>query len=372
MLIGESDYNRLRAEGKLTEKNGQPAVMVTSRPVVSTGFVEIDAANIGPEYLNRDISVVQGRADTVADHAKESVKVHQALNNGEIVNKLAVSEATPPFAGKDVEMESFNVLERGPLDNLIVNHLLASSESKQQSLIDYLLADGLALSNTDIYMAGELLETGVDLSSDQVQKIVNRLLDVYVPESLPANTENLIKEVLDNVVSNNDLMDIIKTNTVLLDRLNSVVDISSSVEEVVVAESISADVSTEVQSGIESLLAERNESSISQVLPRFSDNPTLESARDFVMEYMTNPEGRRNDVAFHNEHHLAEIFAFAENILDNIELQDQSRSPYLMKMAIYFSDLGFFQPSPEGTPLNNGHEQRSIGLLNEFVNKMKT
>ncbi|MCB1196458.1 hypothetical protein KDK77_09755, partial [bacterium] len=117
---------------KFTEKDGGLAVQVTSRPIISAGLVTVDVGKIDDRYLDRDVAVVQGRADNAADHAKETVKLQQVL--GQDIGGTWFLEAKR-LDGADKIMESFAELTPTAIDmysaGFVINRALQDAQARQ-------------------------------------------------------------------------------------------------------------------------------------------------------------------------------------------------------------------------------------------------
>ncbi|MCB1195813.1 hypothetical protein KDK77_06485, partial [bacterium] len=122
LTLNQKDFNELRDtvlpnEGDtFAMRDGKLAVNVTTRPMVSTGFIEIDTTRIDDRYLDRDIAAIQGRADTAAEHAKEAVKAEQVMRRQ--IGRSWLQRGDYLFSGSPAEMESFESLQRGAVDNI--------------------------------------------------------------------------------------------------------------------------------------------------------------------------------------------------------------------------------------------------------------
>ena len=180
LTLNEKQYQKIKlAKNNLTTKNDNLAVMVTSRPVVSTGLVEIDTTKIQPQYLNRDISVIQGRADSAAERAKEDVKTNQILQN-KVVMEYTVASSDYKFSGTKKEMESFDEFEMSFFDMMTAEYILETPEEKLIRRLDYLLRSNRILTPNDIFIMSRLyLESPDNLNNDQKIKLLNRMMDSY-------------------------------------------------------------------------------------------------------------------------------------------------------------------------------------------------
>ena len=184
LTLNEKQFQKIKlSKNKLTSKNDNLAVMVTSRPVVNTGVVEIDTNKIQPQYLNRDISVIQGRADTAAEHAKETVKLNQILHN-KVIKKYTIASSDYKFTGTPGEMNSFNEFELSFFDMMTAEYILETPEEKLSRRIDYLLNPNRKLNANDIFILSKLyIESPDNLTYKQKNYLLRRMMDTYINSS---------------------------------------------------------------------------------------------------------------------------------------------------------------------------------------------
>jgi len=124
--IDAATYQRYADNGFVTQKNEQAAVIVQSRPVVSVGYVDIAVKDmlVGSSY-GRDISVIQGRADSAAEIAKEHVKHHQILHDGRTDNTdVWFQQSVSDFKGTSKELASFETSELDLWDKEAIQQVL--------------------------------------------------------------------------------------------------------------------------------------------------------------------------------------------------------------------------------------------------------
>jgi len=132
--IPAESFSRLQQQGKIIKKNDEYAVLITTRPVVSSGLVEVDVDKISPEDLLRDISVIQGRADGAAEIAKADVKRYQIMNEGIIREESAVKNGVSLTGSVEQiaeEMSSFKKHEQSQWDKIVAEYIL--DKHRQQS-----------------------------------------------------------------------------------------------------------------------------------------------------------------------------------------------------------------------------------------------
>lgn len=181
ITLNEREYQRVKlAKDKLVEKDGNLAVMVKSRPVVSGGYIDIDTRKIEAQYLNRDISIIERRADSAGEEAKASVKLFQILHDGEIRHDFTLRETQNKFSGNKREMMSFNDIEPSNWDILVSRFILEEPKDKITRRLDYFLNKNIKLEANDIYVLTEIYFMSNDmLNYHQKTSLLERLIDFY-------------------------------------------------------------------------------------------------------------------------------------------------------------------------------------------------
>ncbi len=129
LLISLEDYERLSIQGKLTKIGQRLAVKLMTGPMVSVGWVEIDANLISG--IERDISVIQGRAANAAEEAKKNSKLYQVINDGQFNLTLAYKEALPL---KKEDLPTFKDYKISPAEKELLNSLGLFRDNKKTGL----------------------------------------------------------------------------------------------------------------------------------------------------------------------------------------------------------------------------------------------
>ena len=213
MLINEQEFEARR--DNLIEKDGKPAILVTSRPVVSTGYISIDITKIPASEFNRDFASIQGRADSASDVAKESLKTYQVLNNGHVNTSLTYLGASEQFAGSTSEIESFKEMPFSGWDTMIAQFLLADPVKKLDRRLNYLLNPDIAMSAADVSMLRDyVMNYSYQMSDDTKQDIVKRLMDSYSSD-VSAQARQLIRDTLSDLALDREFVGIIQSSAQL-------------------------------------------------------------------------------------------------------------------------------------------------------------
>ena len=204
LTLNEKQFQKVKmSKNKLTLKNDKLAVMVTSRPVVSTGVLEIDTKKILPKYLNRNISVIQGRADSAAERAKEMVKLNQILQD-KVVMEHTVASSNYKFSGSKKEMESFEEFEMSFFDMMTSAYILETPEQKLSRRLEYLMNPTRQLNPNDIFVLSRLyLESPDKLTDNQKIQLIRRMLNTYVATD-SQETSSLILYTTIDILSSPD------------------------------------------------------------------------------------------------------------------------------------------------------------------------
>ncbi len=181
LSLRENEFQRVKLAGyKLIEKDGKLSAMVTSRPVVSTGYIEIDTKKIDPKYRSKDISVIQGRADTASEIAKERTKLYQILHNGAVRIDKTLYESPNEFTGAPNEMTSFDTIEFSFWDTLVSRYIIEGSKEKLNRRIDYFSANENNMKADDIFVLAQMFLSHPDLLDDyQKNMLLYRIMSSY-------------------------------------------------------------------------------------------------------------------------------------------------------------------------------------------------
>ncbi|RJP59437.1 MAG: hypothetical protein C4541_06135 [Candidatus Auribacter fodinae] len=136
LTVNERQFNDLKQQGNLRVDEGAYVVPVTSRPVVSTGYVDVSVRDLNPDdrmlLFQKDLSVIQGRADSSSDRAKEHVKMHQLLNQGDVDVRKTVVEA-PAFRARDIQ--SFADRSQSMWDGAVAEYILEKQDQLRRDMI---------------------------------------------------------------------------------------------------------------------------------------------------------------------------------------------------------------------------------------------
>ncbi|MDX9703776.1 MAG: hypothetical protein RBU23_12150 [Candidatus Auribacterota bacterium] len=181
LALRENEFQRVKLAGnKLVEKDGKLAVLLVSRPVVSTGYLAIDTKKIDPKYLSRDISVIQGRADSASEVAKERTKLHQILYNGAVRNEYTFHESENKFTGSPREMTSFDRIDFSFWDTLVSRYIIEGSKEKLNRRIEYFTSNEDNLQADDIFILAQMYINNPNLIDDfQKTMLLYRLVASY-------------------------------------------------------------------------------------------------------------------------------------------------------------------------------------------------
>lgn len=204
ITLSEREFQRVKMmRDKLVVKDGKLAVIVKSRPVVSGGYIDIDTRKIDTEYLNRDISIIERRADSIGEEAKASVKLFQILHDGEVRSDYTLRESPNKFSGNKREMLSLRDIKPSNWDIMVARFILEEPKDKITRRLDYFLNKNIKLEANDIYVLAEIYFVSQNmLDYNQRLALLERLIDVY---SLNRNERrDLIVNVLEQIfISNN-------------------------------------------------------------------------------------------------------------------------------------------------------------------------
>ncbi|MBU1923920.1 MAG: hypothetical protein KJ710_06685, partial [Candidatus Omnitrophica bacterium] len=144
-------------------------------------------------------------------------------------------------------------------------------------------------------------------------------------------------------------------------------DQRSAEEQSVITEQLNAvKRARDAQKRLNEILTQRGELKSAGTLKRYVEDPLLELAHALVLKIITDPEGRRRLITYHDEWHFNELFDFSDPVLQKMFnlFGNFERAKSLIRLAIYFHDAGYFTRAYG--PIAQGHEDEGKQILKNF------
>lgn len=205
LTLREHEFQRVKlSANKIISKDGKLAVMVTSRPVVSTGYIGIDAKKIDPKYYNKEISVIQGRADSAAEAAKERTKLFQVLHNGTVRNDFTFAVSQNQFTATEREMNSFKDIEFSFWDALVSRYIIENPKEKLNRRLEFFLGHETRLQADDIFILSQMyLSNPKLLDNFQKTMLLYRLMGTF-DSFADYETKHMVQQTVLDILTNSD------------------------------------------------------------------------------------------------------------------------------------------------------------------------
>jgi len=181
-------------------------------------------------------------------------------------------------------------------------------------------------------------------------------------------TEELYRVAVAQGISVEEILDIVETGfDARMGRENRDLFNKKNIKEQI---SGMREVNKEENRVMQLLNEEDREIEAAEILDRYPGEPLLEFARLLVLEIITDPKGRRDIIKYHNERHFNELFEFSEPVLEALRalLPNPERAKVLIRLAIYFHDVGYFTKKDKA--IAAGHEEESKRILRDLQHKL--